>query len=451
MRVSLYLLIGWVLFFTACQPEEEKITDERVNLAFSSDSIVFDTLFSSIPSITRRLRVKNPADKAVRIDQILLAGGSDSPFSITVNGEKDLSFSDQLLLGGDSLLLLAEAEIDPGNQNLPFIVDDEIIFVTNGQQQSVKLVAWGQDVFFLRKQVIEKDTTWQAQKPIILLDSVLLDSAYTLTIEAGTKIYANTTGTLLVGGNLQINGTIDDPVLLTNSRTDLENALGQWRGIFFLRTSRFNQIHNASIRNAVNGIYLGTPDNDTLPDLELKNVRIENMLGNGIIAFTSDIYGENVLINNCAGGNVAFLAGGSYYFTHSTWANFSRGYFRDTPLAIFSNHLEGELLSDFRLDLYNSIVYGDKENELAFNFIGGSRVILSIAHNLLKTSDQNLDINNNLLNQDPLFVDPVQYNYHLDSLSPAQNQGSPDYATEFDIGGNPRIELPDLGVWERQD
>lgn len=451
MRFGIYIIVVWMLFVVACQPDEEKITDERVSLTFSSDSIVFDTIFSSIPSITRRLRVKNPNNKAVKIEQILLAGGSDSPFSIVVNGREDISFSDQLLLGGDSLLILAEANIYPGNKNLPFIVDDEIIFMINGQQQKVKLVAWGQDVYFLRKQVIKQDTTWQNEKPIILLDSVLLDSAYTLTIEAGTKIYANTSGTLLIGGNLIINGTVDEPVLLTNSRLDLENALGQWRGIFFLRTSRFNQITHTSIRNAVNGIYLGTPDNDTLPDLELRNVKIENMLGNGIIAFTSDIYGENVLINNCAGGNVAFLAGGYYYFTQCTWANFSRGFFREAPLAIFTNHLDGELVNDFRLDLYNSIVYGDRENELAFNFVNGSEVVFSIAHDLLKTTDQDLDINNNILNRDPLFVDPAEYNYQLDSLSPARNAGAIEYATEFDLGGNARQGLPDLGVWERID
>ncbi len=451
MRQGIYSIIGMAIFIIACQPEEEKISRDNISLSFSSDSIVFDTIFSSIPSITRRLRIKNPNDQAVEIEQILLAGGADSPFSIVVNGKKGINFSDQLLLGGDSLLILAEADIDPGDQNLPFIVDDEILFFTNGRQQSVKLVAWGQDAYFLGKQIIRKDTTWKADKPIILLDSILLDSAFTLNIEAGTKIYANTNGTLLIGGNLLVKGTVEEPVKLTNSRLDLEDALGQWRGIFFLRTSQFNQIHNASIRNAINGIYLGTPDNDTLPDLELKNVKIENMLGNGIIAFTSDIYGENVLINNCAGGNVAFLAGGNYYFTHATWANFSRGFFRDSPLAVFSNHLEGEILHDFRLDLYNSIVYGDLDSELTFNFINGSEVVLSFANNLLKTNEQNLDINNNILNQDPLFIDPAEYNYRLDTLSPAHNQGATEYTTELDIGGNPRKDLPDLGVWERQD
>lgn len=451
MRLSLYIVAVFIIIVIGCQPEEEKITRDRVALSFSSDSIVFDTIFSSIPSITKRLRVKNPDGQAVQIEQIRLEGGTESSFSIIVNGEEGVSFSDQILLGGDSLLILAEANVGPGQQELPFIVDDEIVFVTNGRQQSVKLVAWGQDIFFVEKQIIRQDTTWKADKPILLLDSVLLDSAFTLTIEAGTKIYANTNGTLLIGGSLQVNGTIEEPVLMTNSRLDLENALGQWRGLFFLRTSSDNRIINASIRNAITGIYLGTPDNDTLPDLTLKNVTLENMLNNGITAFTSDIYGENVLINHCAGGNVALLAGGNYFFTHCTWANFSRSYFREAPIAIFSNHLNGELVNPFRLDLYNSIVYGDKEDEVLFNFVEGSQVILSIAHNLLKTSDQNLDFNNNILNRNPLFIEPSDYNYMLDTLSPAQDKGAVEYATNLDIGGNERIDMPDLGVWERQD
>jgi len=452
LRLTIYLItVVSFIVVAACQPDEEQITNERVLLSFSNDSIVFDTIFSNISSISRRLRVRNPASKAVIIEQIQLAGGSNSPFNITVNGKTGTLFQDELLLGGDSLLVLAEVHIEPNNQNFPFLVDDEIIFTTNGNLQSIKLVAWGQDVYFVNKQIISSDTTWTSEKPILLLDSVLLDSSFTLTIEKGTKIFANSNGTLLVGGRLQINGTIEEPVIFTNSRLDLANAFGQWQGLFFLRTSKNNKFENVQIRNAVNGIYLGTPDNDTIPDLVLKNVIIENMLGNGIIAFTSDIYAENLLINHCAGGNVALYAGGYYYFTHCTLANFSRSYIRQAPIAIYSNHVEGDLVNDFRLDLYNSIIYGDQEEEVLFNFIDGSRVVLSIANNLLKTSNQDLEINQNILNENPLFIDPADYNYKLDTLSPAQKVAADEYLIPFDIGGNIREVNADLGVWERQE
>jgi hypothetical protein len=451
LRFAIYLFTLVLFTLGACQLDEEQITNERVSLSFSNDSIVFDTIFSNVASITRRIRVRNPAPKAVIIEQIQLAGGSNSPFSIIVNGKTGTFFQDELLLGGDSLLLLAEARVEPNNQNSPILVEDEIIFITNGNQQTVKMVAWGQDVFFINKQIISRDTTWTSEKPILLLDSVLLDSSFTLTIEKGTKIYANPNSTLLVGGSLQINGTIEEPVVFTSSRLDLTNAFGQWQGLFFLRTSKENNFENVQIRNAVNGIYLGTPDADTIPDLVLKNVIIENMLGHGIIAFTSDIYAENLLINHCAGGNIALYAGGYYYFTHCTWANFSRSYIRQTPISIFSNHIDGDLINDFRIDLYNSIIYGDQEEEIFLNFIGGSRLVLSIANNLLKTSNQDLAINQNILNKNPFFINPADYNYKLDTLSPAHNVAAEVYSIPLDIGGNARQQQPDLGVWERQE
>ena len=79
---------------------------------------MFDTLFTSIGSTTKRLRVMNPNKKALKISNISLAGGSESPYSIIVNGDEGVSFDDIVVFGEDSLLILVEVTIDPLNENL---------------------------------------------------------------------------------------------------------------------------------------------------------------------------------------------------------------------------------------------------------------------------------------------------------------------------------------------
>lgn len=451
MRIHAYIIIILALVsFFACEPQEEIVTKSSdVQLSFSSDTIAFDTIFTSVKSITKRFRARNHAENAVIIDRIFIAGGESSPYSMLINGREGKSFSDQFLLGEDSLLILVEVDLDQTDENNPFLIKDSIIFETNGNSQHVKLRTWGQDAYFLNKRILACDTTWTAQKPIVLLDSVLLDSACDLTIEAGTKIYADQLGTLLIGGSLLVNGTVDEPVLFTSARLDIKDAFGQWNGLFFLTTSRNNQISHAIIRNAFNGIYLGTPDQDTIPDLQISNTRIENMANIGLIAFTSDIHAYNLLINNCAVANLANLAGGNYVYKHSTFANFSRDFIREGPSVIFSNHLQGDLLNDLKIDLHNSIVWGDQQEELEFNFVENATTELFFSHSILKTALQEFEINENILNENPKFIDPGNYDYHLDTLSPAKDHGSTMYRVSEDLDGQERDSLPDLGVFER--
>jgi len=51
-----FLLAGMV----GCEPEDEMISaDPGIRLSFSSDTVLFDTIFSSIGSTTKRLMVFN--------------------------------------------------------------------------------------------------------------------------------------------------------------------------------------------------------------------------------------------------------------------------------------------------------------------------------------------------------------------------------------------------------
>lgn len=460
-----------ILGAIACTPKEEDITfDSDASLRFSTDTVLFDTLFTGVGSITRRFRIFNDNDNALLISSISLEGGESSPYTLFVNGRVDTDFQDVRILGNDSLLLLTEVTIDPQNESLPFLVRDQINFETNGNAQNVKLVAFGQDANFLGDSILACNTVWTNEKPYVITSSILVDSLCSLTIEAGTQIFASNNAFIFSRGTMTVNGTVEEPVLFRNDRLDesFDVAPGQWGGIVFLEGSKDNEISFATIKNAQVGIRLGTPDEDDIPDLIINNSIIENIgsssdfpdnainlqPGHGILAFTSDLEVNNTLINNCELGSIGNFAGGNYTYNHCTLANFSFDFFRQDPTATFSDNIvladNSLLVSNLNLAVTNSIIFGNLSNELLLSLSGETNSQVSFINNIIRTSEDTFNEGSNILNEDPLFINPREFDFRLDTLSPAKDAGI-DIGLLIDLNGDMRDGTPDIGAFERQE
>ena len=74
------------LLFTACSDYESFSSDPSFRLAFSTDTVAFDTLISTIPSSTKTLFVYNYNNDGMRINTIQLEGGTNSRFRVNVDG-----------------------------------------------------------------------------------------------------------------------------------------------------------------------------------------------------------------------------------------------------------------------------------------------------------------------------------------------------------------------------
>ncbi|MEX2336860.1 MAG: right-handed parallel beta-helix repeat-containing protein [Fulvivirga sp.] len=468
---NILVVSAFFLSFLACKPEQEKLTyDSGAKLRFSTDTIFFDTVFTQvnteIRNITRRLKVYNDSKNAVDIQSISLKQ-PNSPYIIYVNGRPSTNFHDTRLLGNDSLLILIEVTIDPMDENLPFIVADEISFITNDNEQDVKLVAWGQDANFLKDSILACNASWTNERPYVIFNSVLIDTLCTLTIEAGTKIYSHNGSYIFVKGTIAVQGTAENRVVFRNDRLDFKDVPGQWGGIIFLPGSKNNSIHYTDIRNAETGIYLGTPDDDVQADLLVANTTIENMGGNtnlpvrggglvlpgyGILAVTSDLHMYNSLINNCAINTVGNYAGGNYRYEHCTFASYSFDFFREDPSVVFSDNLfigDDELLvNDLHVALINTIIWGDQKDEIMLSNGGEANFSLEMSHNLFRSTLTALNNSGNILNEDPKFIKAREYNYRLDTLSPGKDKGF-DIGLNIDHDGRERDSKPDIGAFER--
>ena len=72
-----------VIFGTSCKKD---VLNTDGALTFSVDTVLFDTVFTTIGSATRQFKIYNPSNNEVNISSIMLAGGQQSKYRINVDG-----------------------------------------------------------------------------------------------------------------------------------------------------------------------------------------------------------------------------------------------------------------------------------------------------------------------------------------------------------------------------
>lgn len=461
-RINLIIVAAFFLgFFAACE-EEGFIKSPSAKLRFSADTVMFDTVFTTIGSTTKRFTVKNPHNKKININSIKLAGGKQSDYRLNINGTQTSGMSDVELKAKDSLYIFVEVTIDPNNSNNPMVVKDSIIFSTNGNTQDIKLVSWGQDVHLINGEIV-KTQTWNADKPYLVYNSALVDTQNTLTIKPGTKIHFHRNSRFFIAGRLISNGTKEEPVVFTSDRLeeDYSDIPGQWDGIWLMPSSNDNIINYTHIKNAVIGLQVDTLDNTPAPTLTISNSKVQNMTYAGIYAQGTTIKGYNNVISNCGEYALALTIGGSYEFYHCTIANYWSGSTRNTPSVLFNNYYVdiNDNIQNRGLEraLFNNcIIVGNNTSEIGFDFKPGSSMNYKLENCLVKAGSKveipEKNHENLLRNKDPKFISIIDQDYRLDTLSPAIDQGDPRTGEKYplDILQNSRNndEAPDLGAYE---
>ena len=125
-RIILLLFIG--ASFTACK--RDFFTEGGPgSLTFSTDTIIFDTVFTTVGSITYTLKVYNQNNNPVTINSIDLANqNSQGVYRINVDGVSGIHTEDIKIAANDSLFIFVEATINAVSGNLPYLVTDSLLF-----------------------------------------------------------------------------------------------------------------------------------------------------------------------------------------------------------------------------------------------------------------------------------------------------------------------------------
>lgn len=477
-------MICFVALLSSCRKENDINTDPSCKLAFSVDTVMFDTVFTSLGSSTHHLMIYNHYQEDLNISSIRLMGGNSSRFRINVDGENGAEFHDKVIPANDSLFVFLNVTIDPNDQTTPFVVEDEITFVTNGNTQSVKLLAWGQNARYIVadrhingfpdfKIVADslEVTHWTNELPYVIYGYALVNSYGTLHIHEGTHVYVHGGGGLWswIDGQLIIEGTAENPVIIEGDRLEpfFKNEPGQWDRIWLMeaRSNADHIIEHAIIRNA----FIGVQAESTVPydfqgshvtqsALRISNAIIENHSGVGVYASLYAIEAKNMVIDNCAQYAFAVALGGEYLIRHSTIGNYWWDSPRTTASMLLSNYVDQDgQRYEFPLhfEMGNSIVYGLQEEEFGTELSGATvDTTYVIDHCLMKTSkysNASPGFSGCIFNEDPLFVDYKSFDMHLSDLaSPAVGTGNPLIGAQipYDLDGKSRVGTPDLGAYQ---
>jgi hypothetical protein len=473
-RLYLLLLLIIPVWFASCEREDIS-SNPSLKLKFSTDTVMFDTVFTTIGSSTRYFKVYNRNKQDLKISSIQLAGGNSSYYRMNVDGVAANTVTDITIRKNDSLFIFVEVTIDPNNQSTPMVVEDSIIFITNSNLQNVKLVAWGQDVHLFNADSLMINTTLTADKPYLINKYLLVKPNVELKISAGTKFYMHNNAHLVVAGTLTVDGEFENPVTFEGDRREIfyRDKAGQWGGIWLYAGSKYNVIKWAEIINSINGIIVDSCVTLDAPTLKISNSKIENVSSIGLYARDSKIDADNCLFSNAGQVSVALTLGGAYQFYHCTIANYWSQYmYRKGPALLLNNYYlyqigsSGPVLVESRdltlASFSNCVIYGSRDQEFEIDNsyngqVNSALMNYNFDHCILKVP-ADFSITDPLkyvsvTKDDPKFKDPWKLNFQLDTLSFAKDKGLLDFALLYPIDLKNQSHLldtgPDLGAYER--
>lgn len=486
MRLIIISLLFTIVLFS-CRKDEDFFEDPSASLVFSSDTVSFDTVFTSIGTATQNIRVYNPYKERIKINSIRLVGGQQSTFRMNVDGASGPFHQNIEIAGKDSIYIFIEATIDPNNTLSPFVIEDQIEFNTNGNSQNINLVAWGQNAIYFTPTSFNQnlpdftcltgpcsdtippvDVTWTKDLPYVVYGYIAIDTLDKLTIEAGARVYFHNNGGMWVyrGGTLQVNGTKEEPVTFQGDRLEarFNDVPGQWDRIWINEGGQ-NEINYAIIKNAFIGIQAEALITNQAPNqlgnLTINNTIIDNCSGTGLLTSLFNLTANNLLISDCGEYNTIIQAIGNYAFNHCTFANYYTRSRRETPLFFVKNSLStslGLVVDTPNVDMRNSIIYGSQESEFNTEIINQGTIRLDFRNVLLKTdqSTANTSQFQNIIRNPTgsVFDNPLMGDFELSENSAARNVGDLSVANilPIDLVGNSRTAdgMPDLGVFEFQ-
>lgn len=467
------------------------------NLEFSKDTVFLDTVFTNIGSATYNLKVYNRSSNAITIPKIALEKGSNSNYRLNVDGIPGKEFNNIDILAKDSIFVFVETTIDVANEQNP-LYTDRILFDNGNNQQDVDLVSLVEDANFIfpgrnpinlkidsltidgqptsikGRFLEDTELTFTNLKPTVIYGYAAVPSNKTLVIEAGARVHFHDNSGLIIDdkASLKVNGTLSEKVVLEGDR--LENSFsripGQWGTIWMRAGSKENEIKHAQIKNGIIGILIDSIGSTSTPTLKLENTEIYNHSNFGILARETNIEAHNVVIGSAGQASLAATVGGTYNFTHSTFANFWNNGIRPLPAVLINNFFvyeeNGEEIAETRnlnaANFTNCIFDGNNNVEFVVDKVdGGGLFNYSIQNCMIKFNDTNnsyegileVDFANNsnysaiILNGTPNFRDPQKSDFIIGENSSAINKAKIS-SFPLDILGIDRTTNPDIGAYQ---
>lgn len=324
----IFLCVGWL---TACMGEEEELSLSPYEvLAFSNDSLHFDTIITGQTTQTHTFRLYNRHNKTLRIAHLRWEQGEKTLFRLNVDGVSvpAQGLKDIDLAPKDSLQVFVDMTAPrTGQQQAQLLQEELLLQLHNGVQQKLHFSAYAQDFENLNARVVTTDSTLRGTLPYQILDSLVVAKGAVLRLMPGTCLYFEAGAKLIVHGRLLAEGTQQQPIVLRGNRLGkmfsnqaYDSMPSQWGGVQFTSSSTGNVMRYCDLHSADFGIRCA-PSNTEIRKLLLENSVIHNFSQDAFYAEQCYTEVGNTQLSN-AGGNCVQLVGGKHYFTHCTIAQF---------------------------------------------------------------------------------------------------------------------------------
>lgn len=470
--IIIIFLVTIAISETACK--KESLLTSGGTIRYSTDTVTFDTVFTSLGSFTTSFKIYNPQNQKINISSIKLENANGKGyFHINVDGYTDGANNIELM-PKDSIWVFATVTVDPSDSLTPFFVEDNVITTMNGKQFKLPLVAYGQNAHYIVDSVLETQT-WLTDKPYVIMHNAQVDRGATLTIPPGCRIYVHADSRLFVSGTLKAIGTKKDSIVFQGDRLDRayfgnEGYPGEWGGLYFDSYSSGNMLDYVILKNCGGSTKLGTStlypaaiqvgiDSNFSSDYQvnINHTIIENSIGYGILCFTAHIKVQNTLINTCGANNLGISLGGNYEFDNCTFVTYGTNKVShiDNPTVAITNYYKVDdqttYAADLSLTMKNCAIWGSLDDEIITDKVNAAQFNVALDHCLYKSADALTDgitLTSNIVNKDPMFVNYQNWDYHSQAGSPLIDNGVPVPAITDDLDGNPRSGTPDIGCYE---
>ncbi len=478
LYVSVLTVILSVVLHNSCRKDDIFNDDPSFRLTFTQDTIMFDTVFTTVGSITKVFTVHNTSSRPVMISSVELGGRLASNYRFNIDGRSGVLIRNIEIDANDSVWVFVEVTVDPNNSTTPLIVEDSLIFTVNGNRQKVVLAAFGQDAYFHYPDVPATSTfpaystvsgVWATDKPHVVYGWAFIPNDSTLVMPAGTRVYMHNNANIvaLEGASLKIYGSLGNEVIIRGDRLDeyYKDQPGAWGRIWLSAGSINNEIEYAIIQNGRVGVHVDTLGASASPTLIMKNTIIKNMSSAGLFAQGSWVEAENCVFADCGELALWLNIGGRYRFKHCTVGNYWTYSNRQIPSLVVNNYYE-DIYGNFQIRSLdeawfgNCIFWGNKEDEIALDKYpyGSSTYNVTfencIVRSTLDLASEPASFISVIKNVDPLFEKPDSMYLQLKNNSPAIDIGSATIASGIftDIEGNSRVQgaAPDLGAYEKR-
>lgn len=457
----------------SCMDDDSFTQSSAYSLSMSTDTLLLDTTFSTVPTPTKTFWVYNRSGKGLRLSNVRLQRGNQSGFRVNVDGtylgqQSGFQTSDIEVRNKDSIRVFVELTSPKNGQSTPQLVEDNLLFtLESGLQQKVCLRSWSWDAILLRNLRISSDTTLAQAKPIVVYGGIVVDSLATLTLAEGLNLYFHGDAGITVYGSLKSLGSPSNPVVLRGDRLDhmfdylpYDRVSGQWQGIKFTASSFDNILQHTDIHSTYNAIALDSSD-VSRQKLFLSSSMVHNCQGFGISSNCANLKIENSVVSNTL-GNCLEITGGKTLVNSSTFAQFypfdaNRGnalYFSagtgmdtlDCRNSLFTGYAT-DVVMRTAPDSAVALPFGFRhcvmrtEKETTADSLRFISVVYEDAEDTTKYGKKHFAV----IDEDNLY-----YDFSLDSTSAAISAADAATATPVDIRGSKRDDAPDCGAYEYQ-